>query len=1263
MMRMLPSLLILAATFSATSGAAFAADVPRNEQRERHQEREQVVSGVRPFGRASTGEGRRAARQMLELLGAKGLAGGSPREIEGYNRVFQRLDSNGDGKLTKQEYIEDGRYGTKEMRTGIFGASDRDADGIVTEEEYVQNRIITDEAKQIFQKMDENDNRNVTEEELIENSIVQGRKTAKELFRKLDTDSNGEVGMIEFLRSWGDLARKGASRVIAERQKELGDTRIAQQAGPPMRGPGFPVEGGPGMRGAGSGFRPPEIPLMLALDADENGEISAAEIENAVAALKKLDKNNDGKLSRDELRPQFGFPGGGRMGADAPPDFGPPGGADMRGPGRGFRFPALPLMTALDADEDEEISAAEMKNAAAALKKLDKNNDGKLSRDELRPELGGPGGFGPPGGPGSRRRELVPKFDKDGDGKLNDEERAAARTAAREQRRGGFGPFGGQAPAPEPDTQPSAERVTPPTTGVIPPNTDLYDDNTLRTLYLQFANPDWYAELGDFYRTDVEVPADLIVDGMTYPGVGVRFRGNSSYFGIGQSKKKPFNISIEYTDEEQRLYGYKTLNLHNCHSDPTFLREVLYSRICREYEPALKANLVNLVVNGENWGVYANVQQFNKDFLQDWCGSKQGIRWKVGTFGRGGALNWLGPDPNPYQSSYELKTKDAPDAWQALIQLCETLNTTPDDQLEAALNAIFDVDQALWLIALENIFIDEGYVTRGADYAVYTDGRYGRFHMLSLDNNETLTYGGGPFFGLRISGAELDPLALADDDSRPVIHRLLSIPHLRARYLAHVRTIVNDWLDWDVLAPIVERYQNLIASGVKADTKKFFSYEEFIHGHVQDYIREGPPGGGPFGGGLPRGGPPGGWLPGAGPPQEGAPGQGPPGGAPSEGERPFGGERMLRRFNTNSDGMISKDEGSGRAQRFIQDFDRNGDGVVTREELSQSDRGVPGGRRRAGGRPGQGPGGFGGGPGGGVTPSLKRFVEERREFLLNHPAMSKPAPVIQDVSHHVTASGSGDSVDPLPTEPVHVQARITGEVAADSVILYYAEARWAPFDQVLMFDDGKDNDGKAGDGLYGGDVLPFPAGTEVHYYVEARAPASVGTTTFFPVKAEFGALTYKVATPIASTSPIVINELMAANDTAIRDPQGEYDDWIELLNVSDQEVDLSGMYLSDRKDNPRKWAFPNGTMLAPGAYLMVWADEDVEAEAGLHANFKLSKSGEVVMLIDADERGNALLDSVTFSKQRDDVALARMPNGKGAFRALQATPGGTNKNQ
>ena len=103
---------------------------------------------------------------------------------------------------------------------------------------------------------------------------------------------------------------------------------------------------------------------------------------------------------------------------------------------------------------------------------------------------------------------------------------------------------------------------------------------------------------------------------------------------------------------------------------------------------------------------------------------------------------------------------------------------------------------------------------------------------------------------------------------------------------------------------------------------------------------------------------------------------------------------------------------------------------------------------------------------------------------------------------------------------------------------------------------------------------------------------------------------------------------MASNAASLTDPQGEYEDWIELFNTSDGEFDLSGMYLSDNPDKLRKWVFPENTAILPGGYLIVWADEDGKDQPGLHANFKLSKSGEVVILVDNDERGNAILDVV-----------------------------------
>ena len=144
---------------------------------------------------------------------------------------------------------------------------------------------------------------------------------------------------------------------------------------------------------------------------------------------------------------------------------------------------------------------------------------------------------------------------------------------------------------------------------------------------------------------------------------------------------------------------------------------------------------------------------------------------------------------------------------------------------------------------------------------------------------------------------------------------------------------------------------------------------------------------------------------------------------------------------------------------------------------------------------------------------------------------------------------------------------------------------------------------------------------------------------------------------------VVINELMADNDNTLADPQGDYDDWLELHNLTDTAVSLAGMYLSDKEDEPTKWAFPENTEIPANGYLVVWLDEDVDDPEGLHADFKLSKKGETVMLVDTDAQGNQVLDSITFGEQETDTAFGRSPDGTGDFQVVRATPGAQNMMQ
>ena len=537
------------------------------------------------------------------------------------------------------------------------------------------------------------------------------------------------------------------------------------------------------------------------------------------------------------------------------------------------------------------------------------------------PDFGGPPPFGPRGfgpGPGGfggvrEKEQLVKKFDKDGDGRLNAEERKAAREflsqesnqgGRRRGPRGGFrGPGGGR----------EADEPTSPGPKLVPadvksyPDAPLYDPSIVRTLFLQFEDGDWEKELAEFKNTDVEVPAKLIVDGKLYEDVGVHFRGMSSFMMVGEGRKRSLSLSMDFVRKDQNLGGYRTLHLLNSHEDPTFLRSVLSYQIDRDYLPAPKANLVRVAINGECWGVYANVEQYNKEFVKEWFGTTKGARWKVpGSPGGRGSLSYLGDDAAAYKRIYELKTKDNPKSWADLVNLCKTLNETPADKLEAALAPILDLDAALKFLALDNALVNnDGYWIRTSDYDIYEDTQ-GRFHILPQDSNETFMrpespgfggpggrrgFGGpggpggfsappssadqprgqgnggadskgaqdrrpdnpqdgrgpaqlraesGSWWGQRrgpggmmraaIKGVELDPLIAAMDADKPLASKLLAVPSLKARYLADVREIAQNWLDWSKLGPVAKQYHSLIADYVKADTRKLYSTQAFLDG-------------------------------------------------------------------------------------------------------------------------------------------------------------------------------------------------------------------------------------------------------------------------------------------------------------------------------------------------------------------------------------------------------------------------------------------------
>lgn len=644
---------------------------------------------------------------------------------------------------------------------------------------------------------------------------------------------------------------------------------------------------------------------------------------------------------------------------------------------------------------------------------------------------------------------------------------------------------------------------------------DFYDIDTLRTVDLVFHDANWWTLLQQNYNTGNNILADMTVEGVTYPSVGVAIRGNTSYTSLPSgSQKVSLGIEVDQVND-QEVMGYKNLNFNNAHRDPTFCREVVYHNILAEWMPSGRANHIVVRINGENWGVYANVQQFDKTMLEQFFADEDGMRVKCANNPNGPGLQYAGTNPSSY-SGYELKEDGGlADPIGELIALCNAV-----DNVSGANWPLIDqslaIDPSIWTVALENLYSDDdSYVNKGADFVLYRNPDDGRSHILQTDGNETWTDAGW--------AADYK----FNQSNKPVLNNVLSSAEMRGRYMAHLRAALED-LDWAVIGQEFEARKALIDAAVQADTKKLYSYSAF-----------------------------------------------------------------LNNFNTTVN-------------------------------LG------------------------GGGPFGGNVIGIREYVSQRRANLLADPEVAAVGPTIANVSPSGAAAAS----------TIHITAAISGPDPIASAYLYYRPTPDVPYSRVAMVDDGTAGDGAAGDGVYGAQLpVQGTIGQTLTYYVGATAQNTWQAQSFMPVRSENGPLEL-VFEGVPVGGPIVINELMAKNNSTLQDEAGSWEDYVELYNRGTTTVDLSGMYMTDDLSEPTEWQIPAGTTLAPGATLLIWADEDL-TDGPLHADFKLSTDGEDVALFDVD--GLTLLDAFSFGPQVADIATGRLHDGGELWVTFaEPTPGTLN---
>ncbi len=361
----------------------------------------------------------------------------------------------------------------------------------------------------------------------------------------------------------------------------------------------------------------------------------------------------------------------------------------------------------------------------------------------------------------------------------------------------------------------------------------LFDKDSLRTIYVEFEDPDYHNVLVDafFNNPSLRIPATVTIDGVAHDSVGVRYKGNSTFClpNDEANPKVPYNLDMNHWISGQKLMNYKKIKLANAWLDPTFAKEFSAAQIYRNYLPCPEVNLIKLDVQGDYLGLYVNTESVNKQFFEKHYNEKSGVLFKCdgagvfcgGQTGGEPALRWMGADSTDYYTSYTIKSDYG---WEQLLELINTLNFNPEE-----LENILNIDRILWYFAvnqaISNLDTYNGYYVH--NYYLYQT-EDGLFQLVPWDLSESFVgaimgwsywspedvYEFDPYFGDNIT----DPNA-----ARPLADYLLNHPLYRKQYTAHLRTVISEALDTAVIRNKIDELQTLAYDAADSDFNKAFN--------------------------------------------------------------------------------------------------------------------------------------------------------------------------------------------------------------------------------------------------------------------------------------------------------------------------------------------------------------------------------------------------------------------------------------------------------
>jgi len=373
--------------------------------------------------------------------------------------------------------------------------------------------------------------------------------------------------------------------------------------------------------------------------------------------------------------------------------------------------------------------------------------------------------------------------------------------------------------------------------------TRLFDTSRVHTVNIVMDDWDEFIES----CTDEEyAQCSVIIDNEAYKNVAIRAKGNTSLSNVQNygNDRYSFKIEFDHYDDTNTYYGLDKLNLNNIIQDNTYMKDYLTCQMMGYFGvSAPLCSYVQILVNGEEWGLYLAIEGVEESFLSRNYGNDYGELYKPDSMSMGGGRGNGMQKPDGMGSS-DVSLIYSDDAYSSYSNIFDNAKTdisdTDKDRFIASLKKlnennsieeVVNVEEVIRYFVVHNFVCNFDSYTGSMIHNYYLYEEDGQLSMIPWDYN--LAFGGfaGGSDATDLVNYPIDtPVSGGTIESRPMLSWIFESEEYTELYHQYFAEFISEYFDSEYFAEMIDDVKAMISPYVESDPTKFCTYEEFEKG-------------------------------------------------------------------------------------------------------------------------------------------------------------------------------------------------------------------------------------------------------------------------------------------------------------------------------------------------------------------------------------------------------------------------------------------------